>query len=211
MRELIEKKMRLFESTIPAWVRRASKSKVVIGPNGNKAIAYEWKWMWDEVWSNREDGLVSKKVSDFDEALTCASCGRRIVHVYWVETTDGEILPYGGDHLHIALGYPREISKSKLERMKNEITSAKQRKIEDDHFKAKYGMYISSRSAPDIGSANLLFLKSKGKKGPKPVFLLNRKENAVMRADDIAIDRFLSYFPHWKVEHPSKIREVLNA
>ena len=77
MRELIERL--ITEGTIPSWAHKAAKSKVVLGPNGNKAIAYEWKWMWEEVFSKIEDGLVGKKVSDWDEALTCASCGRRIV------------------------------------------------------------------------------------------------------------------------------------
>lgn len=213
MRELIERCMQLHESTIPSWVKKAAKSKVVEGPNKSKAIAYEWKWMWDEVWSQAEDGVVGKRVSDWDNSMNCASCRRRIVHVYWVQSAEGEILPYGGDHLHIALGYPRELKKSQLDKLKAKITTErtlKRKEEEARELKKRYSLYISARSAPDIGAANRVFALSGGARGKSgPVFLLNKKDKAVMRGDDLIADRLVSYYPDWEVESPEKIRDFL--
>lgn len=211
MKALIDKRKAIFESSIPDWVKRAAKSKVVVGPNGNKAIAYEWKWMWDEVFDEREDGMVSAKVSDWDEALTCASCNRRIVHIYWVEMKDGEILPYGGDHLHIALGYPRQISKAQLEKLRYQVTEKKRAEKEDKELRIRYELYIKKRGAPDVGGANRLFFLSAGKKRPgaRVIFLFNKKKKLIMRGDDLAVDRFLKYTTGWKIEDPETIRKIL--
>ncbi len=210
MRELIEKCIQIHESTVPSWVKKAARSRTVEGPNGNKAIAYDWRWMWEEVWSKREDGLVSKKVSDFDNAMNCTTCGRRIVHVYWVETKDGEILPYGGDHLHTILGYPRELQKSQLLKIRAKVTTLKKTQDEDKELKKRYALHIAARSAPGIVPSNKAFLFSGGQRRESgPIFLLNKKDNAVMRGDDLIIDRFTSYYPDWKVEDPEKIRAFL--
>ncbi len=232
MRELIERYIQLHESVIPSWVKKAAKSKVVEGPNGNKAIAYEWKWMWDEVWSKKEDGLVSKKVSDWDNAMNCASCRRRIVHVYWVETKEGDILPYGGDHLHMILGYPRELKKSQLDKIKAKITTEralKKKKEDDEYRKSNYEAWVKALSvscahggASAIRDAIMKFNDFYANR-PKPrwmsdlndssrnvVWLFNKRKKLLMRGDTLDVDGFLSFSPGWKVENPNKIRAFLD-
>jgi len=203
-------------SPTPGWVKLAARSKNVVGPNGNEAIAYNWISHMDEVFSKREDGLVGKRVSDWDNAERCASCNRKIVHVYYVKTKDGKILPYGGDHLHIALGYPREMSKAKLKKIQNQVTSKKELERENREMEQHYGKHIQARQSDSIAGANERFNigVNMGKLqrpplGSKPVFLFNMKTRSVMRGDMLALERFLQYNPDWVVMEPGKIRSLL--
>ena len=115
---------RLDESSpTPSWVRAAARSgKTFEGPNGNEVVAYEWKWKWGLKQSKREGGLIDAPVSDWDEALQCETCGRNIVHIYWVkDVATNTVDSYGQDHLHQALGYPREVGKRKAKEIQGKV------------------------------------------------------------------------------------------
>ena len=87
----------------------------------NNLIDYEWKYEIGKKWNDREGGLVTAKVSDWDAAEECTVCGRKIVHVFWVENEEtGRIEPYGREHLHVALGYKKELSDRKINSIKTE-------------------------------------------------------------------------------------------
>lgn len=101
------------EGAVPQWVKAAeARGETFVGPNGNEAIGYEWKWKWGFKEDKREGGLVDARVSDWDSADNCITCNRSIVHIYWIkDKVTGEVAPYGVEHLHIALGYPRAVGK----------------------------------------------------------------------------------------------------
>lgn len=109
----------------PDWVLRAARrtgnAATVTGPNGAKAIAYEWRWTGGIRYSQHEGGAVDTKVSDWDNAEVCAHCGVKIVHVYWVKGPDGEVKPYGIEHLNTALGYTGQISESKARKIRQMV------------------------------------------------------------------------------------------
>lgn len=109
----------------PAWVMRAASSEgnasKVVGPNGAKAIAYEWRWTGGIRYSKHEGGAVDVRVSDWDNAETCAHCGVKIVHLYWVKDPDGEVRPYGIEHLNTALGYTGQITESQARKLRQKI------------------------------------------------------------------------------------------
>lgn len=87
------------------------------GPNGNIALGYQWSWTWGG--DEEERGAV--KVSDWSRANTCAHCGKKVVHAYWVQRKDGTMAPYGERHLHKALGYPYELSGREIEKIRLSI------------------------------------------------------------------------------------------
>ena len=102
---------RIVETAAPVWVLDAARSgRVVKGPNGNEAVAYEWKWKWEIKHSARDDS-VEAKASDWNAAEICATCGRKVVHVFWVRDAETKrTLPFGSEHVHIALGYARSLT-----------------------------------------------------------------------------------------------------
>ena len=63
----------------------------IIGENGNKITSYRWNWTDGEKWSNREEGLVEAKISDWETSLTNPETGREIVHWFTVVSPDGNI------------------------------------------------------------------------------------------------------------------------
>lgn len=89
------------------------------GKNGNTLVDYKWLWTWGEKWSDYEGGMVSAKVTDKDATPEhCSTCGRAIWHIYYVKDAQtGEIKPYGKEHVHEALGYPRPLKASELDKM----------------------------------------------------------------------------------------------
>lgn len=94
----------------------------VEGPNGNILVDYEWRTVEGEKWNEYEGGMVSTKVSDWDRAEKCVTCGRKIVHIFWVQDKDtGKVSSYGKEHLHEALGFRRELSKSQIDKYKSKF------------------------------------------------------------------------------------------
>jgi len=197
-----------------------SFSKTFEGPNGNEAVAYEWRWKWDEVYSKREDGLVSAKVSDWDNAEKCKSCGRKIVHVYWVKDKEtGKVEPYGADHLHVALGYRRELSKSQVEGIQRKVTNLEAQAKEEKRQREEYEQKVKLRAFKIKGDpkqamqqANIAFSKygSHPLMGKRPVvWLWNKSKDLLMRGDDFAVKRFLRMMSGWQAIEPGKVREVV--
>lgn len=107
----------------PPWVRTAAQQDNFRGPNGSMVVGYEWKRAHGRKIKEGEDPSEVMLVSDWDSAEQCASCGRKIVHVYWVQNAEGVLQPYGGDHLHTALGYPNELKKHALTKIKGAVTN----------------------------------------------------------------------------------------
>lgn len=58
-------------------------------------VGYEWKSMIGSKWSNREEGMVEGRISDWDNKETSELSGRDIVHVYHIRDEDGVVRPYG--------------------------------------------------------------------------------------------------------------------
>lgn len=153
---LREARRLLLSEAAPQWVIRAAKTKNFKGPNGNEVIAYEWMWKWGERHSRHEDGLVAKRVSDWDKAVPCVTCGRQIVHVYYVKhKDDGKIYTYGRDHLHRALGYKYAITPARAKKLQDKI-STKQRGKE---LRKHYREAADSLAVHDWGLATKMFLQ----------------------------------------------------
>jgi len=103
-------------------LRIISKKMGVEGPNGNILIEYEWRTVEGEKWSDYEGGMVATRVSDWDRSEKCITCNRRIVHIFWVQDKDnGRVSSYGKEHLHLALGFKNELSKSQIDNYKSKF------------------------------------------------------------------------------------------
>lgn len=100
-------------------------SAALTGPNGAQIVGYVWPYCLEEREDNRGE-VVSHRVSDWDQAVPCAVCGRMIVHQYQVRHADGTTAAYGSEHLHQALGFPKVLSSRKVAKIEEEL--AKQRK-----------------------------------------------------------------------------------
>ena len=53
-------------AAVPDWVKSVATTKNFRGPNGNEIVAYEWRWKWEEVWSQREDGMFLYAPGQFE-------------------------------------------------------------------------------------------------------------------------------------------------
>jgi len=103
-------------------LRIISKKMGVEGPNGNILIEYEWRTVEGEKWSDYEGGMVATRVSDWDRSEKCITCNRIIVHIFWVQDKDtGRVSSYGKEHLHLALGFKNELSKSQIDKYKSKF------------------------------------------------------------------------------------------
>lgn len=192
---------------MPKWVQQAVRSgKGVEGRNGARAIGYEWKSYLGEKYSDYEGGLVGARVSDWDNAERCATCNRPIVHVFWVQEKDGSVRPYGRDHLHIALGYPRELSKNQVESIRRKVVNREQIEEKDATLRKHYQKYIELRASPSVQEANAAF--SRGPMGKRlekwAVWFVHPQRKLIMRGDDLLVDRFLKYTKGWIQSKPSE-------
>ena len=196
--------------------------QAVVGPNGNKVVGYRWIHTQAEVDTGEE--IVVRDVSDWDEAEQCASCGRKIVHTYLVEHKDsGKVFPYGSEHLHQALGYPRELSKQRINQIRNQVQNLDVEKQKAESLKQNYEHHIALRAVslkedhPDgpLGAMHARILAVKEKTPIKldmpATFLINREQDLAMRADGLAKERFLELMADWEVATPQEIREVAQA
>jgi len=58
--------------------------------DGSKIVSYEWRWTGGVKYDAYEGGLVDARVSDFDNAELSDRTGRKLVHLFSVETKDGK-------------------------------------------------------------------------------------------------------------------------
>jgi hypothetical protein len=79
-------------------------NKGIKGQNGTEIVGYEWRSKVDDVVSQRDGGLVSKRVSDWDRKDTSTGTGRDIVHVFEVRHPDGTVTKEGINSAHHILG-----------------------------------------------------------------------------------------------------------
>lgn len=189
--------------------------KTVKGPNGAQALAYEWRWKWGEKFSGREDGMVPAKVSDFSNSESCATCGRSIVHVFWVRDVDGQVRPYGKEHLHIALGYPKELSDAQAERIRVQVVNEDTSKREHEYQLQKYTWHVNHRAVPWGDNVVYRALDAAKRAGARLTerarYLAHESQRLIMRADDLDIDTFVKVMPGWREIQPgtpiwSKVR-----
>lgn len=77
--------------TIADVPRMSLLNKPIRGQNGTSIVGYEWRSEIGDKWSSREGALVSGRVSNWDRAATSEGTGRQIVHVYYVQRSDGSV------------------------------------------------------------------------------------------------------------------------
>ena len=92
------------------WAKR--RGYAVRGPNGNTFVGYYSPKAAEAI-------AFSREKADWEQADRCSTCGKKIVHVFFVQDAKtGEVLPYGSEHVHVALGYPRPITRGKAQELK---------------------------------------------------------------------------------------------
>lgn len=79
-------------------------AKGIKGQNGTEIVGYDWRSKIDDVVSQRDGGLVSKRVSDWERKDTSTGTGRDIVHVFDVKHPDGTITKEGINSAQHILG-----------------------------------------------------------------------------------------------------------
>lgn len=125
------------------------------GDNGNKLVAYQHIRTEGEKYSGREEGMVGAKVSDFDRAIPCSHCGRPVVHAFYVQDKDGNVMPYGSEHLHTAMGWDDPVNATKQKKIISELDY--QQQLYDERKKE-----LSGRGRDSKGDANLVFTSALG-------------------------------------------------
>lgn len=76
----------------------------IVGPNGNKLVAYQWAYEWT-MKENKEGELVDKRISDWTQAESSAETGRDVVHKFTVQKTDGSTVTVSSETIPSLLGY----------------------------------------------------------------------------------------------------------
>jgi hypothetical protein len=75
----------------------------LVGKNGNKLVAYTWKYEYGLAVKDGED--ISKRFSDWSQAEISAETGRDIVHVFDIMDTEGKISSVSSESVPVALGF----------------------------------------------------------------------------------------------------------
>jgi hypothetical protein len=83
------------------------------GPDGSEVVGYEWRSKIGDSHSAREGGLVSKRISDWDNSDVSTGTGRDIVHVFHVRRPDGTVTPEGINSASNLLGIPQSSLRTK--------------------------------------------------------------------------------------------------
>jgi len=104
-----EEKSTEFGKALSASSRFKPKELVVfdtpiVGPNGNKLVAYQWAYEWT-MKENKEGELVDKRISDWTQAESSAETGRDVVHKFTVQKTDGSTVTVSSETIPSLLGY----------------------------------------------------------------------------------------------------------
>ncbi len=139
----------------------------IVGKTGAKIVGYQWM-------SQMEEGMFrDRRVSDWSRKTTSEPTGRDIVHVYWVQTPDGETKVMGVGAAQKALG----MSESKLqtiakrEQQNQRIRVQQWDTSERNHFR---------RAATTIDDANAMFRNANN---PDKMFWGTRSQH-IARAEE---------------------------
>ena len=201
----------------------AKTNKGYTGPNGAMLVGYQWIHHYEEVDTGTD--VVSKKVSDWENAEYCKTCNRKIVHVYYVKPKGSkQVEVYGADHLHIALGYGKPISKSEVTRPHRKIKDFTVEQKRADDLKKRYEQIAKSRSVfatnkGAAGKANEKYMATTVRRGVlghgvKPrsvVWLYHKQRKWLMRGDDLLLHRFLEVLPGWvQIGSPKEVTKKTN-
>jgi len=182
----------LFEDDRKRWVRInpskgfVSSSQGIEGPSGARFLGYEWRSIIGE----GKDG--PRAVSDWENAEICATCGRPIVHVYWVRIGKNPSTPYGADHVHLALGYKRELTPHQLTR----LVDQQRREQAEDIARADFAkalpiaeQLVTNRARSTIVAADRAFDDEHpfrpGQPRREPCWLFSDRLRITLRCDDV--------------------------
>lgn len=76
----------------------------ITGPSGAKLVDYVWAYEWTML-PNYEGELISKRQSDWDQAIASADTGKNIVHQFTVLLPDGKTETVSAESVLVLLGY----------------------------------------------------------------------------------------------------------
>jgi hypothetical protein len=79
-------------------------SQPIKGPSGVEFLGYDWRHYLDEQPDNRGE-IVTKRVSDWEEAESSDDTGRQIVHLFSVKTPDGDAKTMSLESMLKAMGF----------------------------------------------------------------------------------------------------------
>lgn len=207
-------RMRMQESAVvPSWVRGAVRdNKNFKGPNGNVVVGYEHRFKFDFDYSKREGGAVERKVSDWDRAEKCVTCGKSIVHVYWVQdAATGVIGPYGEDHLFVVLGYPRDITVGQKRLIRKKVTNYDPRQEQkEQEYWLKHFRAIAA-AAPRTVSGVWDYGAKRRVSPMRRAYLYNPRTGQGMAVEDVMLDKYLTYLAvdGWERVGWSALRKIL--
>lgn len=81
----------------------------IVGPSGASLLSYQWAWTMGEK-EHATEGLVPKRISDWDESMTSGATGRELVHQYSVRNKDGTQSTVSAESVPALLGFNRAMS-----------------------------------------------------------------------------------------------------
>lgn len=105
-----------------------------------KIVGYEWINCDGVKYSFKEEGLVEAKVSDWENAYKSEISGRKIVHIYWIQDTDGSVKPYGKFSALKKLGVPEVLFKKYVKPFEKKI-QIKAQNFRDEIIELKSWIY----------------------------------------------------------------------
>lgn len=132
--------------------------KPIIGLNGNKLISYQWAYEWTMQHSSKSGELVSKRVSNWDQAESSAETGRDIVHKFTVEKKDGTIVTVSSETIPSLLGYVNEKQMKSFPSLVSAVKTLAKQKMKLAILEEQEKEYLS--------------IKNEVNKKPKPNILL---------------------------------------
>lgn len=127
--------------------------KPLVGKNGNKLVSYQWSYEMALV-PTKSGELVSKRISDWDQAEASSETGKNIVHKFNVLSINGDTQTVSSETVPILLGF---VDKEQMKNFPSLVNAAK------SLAKQRLKLAILEAQLKEYEA-----LKDKFKKGEKP-------------------------------------------
>ena len=114
--------------------------KPIVGVNGAELISYTWAYEWIEQF-HKEEGLISKRISDWSQAEQNADTGRNIVHQFSVKFPDGRVSSVSSESVLVLLGYTDKQQLKTFPSLVNALKTLAKQRMQLSIFKAKQKEY----------------------------------------------------------------------
>lgn len=141
------------QSTEQPFIKRSKDSirfaSPIVGPSGAELLSYDWRFT--EIEEPSGDEVVTRKISDWDQAEQNLHTGRNVVHQFHVKTADGKEHLVSLESALSLLGYGggENPSSAKIRTLASNVKALARKRIELEISEKKHQAYLDAIAKAD--------------------------------------------------------------